>query len=297
MEPIAGDTTAVWVNDSGSIVAYNDELLWLETATLIYSAPGDTLACWLDTELQAAIRNRDLEVFARISALSPAAGSANVRRDWSLYAEITDTLGGIEADSIELAVNGATEEHTVTAIAHGYRVEYAPPTLSAYREQIRVELSAVDGAGYTLRRAWSFVTASAPAASVTDAPPPNVVCIRDIGLTTAEADETIEGVPVVWLEDLASPLYITEEQAREVGRGAIDERTYHRHVRSVAVLGKDVAGLALAGLQQGATLTLTCPAIGMTARKCEVLTCQRQIDRNGDEDMIYALQIAYYEAV
>jgi hypothetical protein len=297
MEPIAGDTTAVWISDGGNTVAYNDVLLLLGGATLIYSAPGDTLACWLDAELQAAIRGGVLEEYSRITALSPPPEAREVRRDWGLYAEITDSLGGIETGTVTCKIDGQTVAATVTAITDGYRVEYTPPALAAYREQIRVVLAAVDADGYMISRAWSFSTEAAPAATVTDAPPPNVVCIRDIGLTAAEADETIEAVPVTWLEDLTSPLYITEAQAREVGRVAIDERTYHRHVRSVAVLASDAAGLPLAGLQQGSIITLTCPAIGMAAKKCEILAAQRQAERAGEEDMTYTLTIAYYEAV
>jgi len=296
MEPIAGDTTAVWISDSGATLAYNDVLL-LPAIVVLYSAPGDTLACWLDAELQAAIRGNILEEYSRITALSPPPEAREVRRDWSLYAEITDSLGGIEAGTASLKINGQTVAAIVTTTTDGCRVEYTPPAVAAYREQIRAELAAVDTDGYTISRAWSFSTEAAPAATVTDAPPPNVVCIRDIGLTAAEADETIEAVPVTWLEDLTSPLYITEAQAREVGRVAIDERTFHRHVRSVAVLAKDAAGLPLAGLQQGAIITLECPAIGMTARKCEVLSCQRQAERGSEEDMTYTLTIAYYEAV
>jgi hypothetical protein len=295
MEPIAGDTTAVWISDAGATKAYNDVLLL--GGEVIHFAPGDTLACWLDAELQAAIRGSVLEEYARVSALSPPPEAREVRRDWSLYAEITDSLGGIEAGTVTLKINGQAVAATVTAIADGYRVEYTPATLSAYREQVRIEISAVDADGFVVSRAWSFSTEAAPAATVTDAPPPNVVCIRDIGLTAAEADETVEAVPVVWLEDLTSPLYITEAQAREVGRVAIDERTYHRHVRSVAVLASDAAGLPLAGLQQGSILTLTCPAIGMAAKKCEILAAQRQAERAGEEDMTYTLTIAYYEAV
>ena len=261
----------------------------------LVSVSGDASGVWAADDLSCAAYNGTLELYAWPQNISPAPQANNVRRDWSLYAEITDTLDGIAAGTVILTINGAAVTPTLTAITNGYRVEYAPASPSGYSSRVTVELSAEDTNGNTVSRSWYFTTVGPPAATITDAPPPNVVCIRDIGLTSAEADETIDSVNVVWLDDITGSLIITEDQAEAIGKVAIDEATYHRHIRTIQILEEDITGADPRDLQQGKIVTLTCPAIGMTDKKCEILAIQRRIAKGSETT--WKLKIGYYEAV
>jgi len=258
-------------------------------------ASTDTDAVWLAAGATEAIYNNIHERYRMVVQISPGANAIAVRRDWTLYAEITDALGGIQAGTVALTINGQAVTPTTSAITNGYAVAYTPGSSSGYAERVAIELSGTDANGNTVSRAWSFVTAPAPGATVTDSTPPNVVCTRDIGLSTAEADEQVGGVNVIWLEDIAGPLFVTDAQAVAVGTLAIDEVTYHRHIRTMTVMPADANGLPTRDLRAGQVVTMTCPAIGMTAQKCEVLAIQRKID--DQDDITFTLQIAYYEAV
>jgi hypothetical protein len=251
---------------------------------------------WIDDTLTAAIYDNQLERYRLVAELSPTANAASVRRDWTLYAEITDALGGIETGTVALTVNGTSQTPTVAAITNGFAVTYTPPGNSGYGERVTIVLSGTDSDGQTVSRSWVFTTAGVPALTATDASPPNVVCIRDISLSLAESDETVGSVNVVWLDTHTSPLIVTEAQAREVGRVKIDETTYHRHRVGVRVLATDAGTLQTRDLSPGSIATITCAALGMTAQKCEILAAQRTIDES-DEDISFDLQAAYYEEV
>ncbi len=257
---------------------------------------GDvTGAVWLQDDLESAIADATLYQYAQVTARSPSPGARGVRRDWTLYAEIADSLGGIQAGTVVLKIGGAAVSPTLTAVTDGYRVEYTPASASGYAERVDVDLSATDADGNTVRRTWSFWTEQAAAVTPTDSAPPNVVCIRDIALTAAEADEAVSGVNVIWLTEISGPLIVTEDQAREVGRIEIDGVTYHRHLRTVQIEPEDAAGAATGALLQGQIITLDCPAIGMVGQRCEVLSIRRTVTRQGGIE--YTCRIAYYEAV
>lgn len=256
---------------------------------------GDALACWTADDLGAAMYDTTLDIYHLVDKIIPSAAAETVRRDWTIYAEITDALNGIQSGTGSLLVNGQSVSPTITAITGGYAVSYAPGGSSGYAERVTVTLSATDTDGNAVSRTWWFVTTSAPAATVTDVTPPNVVCTRDIGLDESEADEIVGSIPVIWLDDITGPLLVTDAQAVAVGTVAIDGVTYHRHRRSVRVDPTDADGLQTRDLQQGQVVTMTCPAIGMTAQKCEVLACQRNLDDT--DEVTFDLQIAYYEEV
>jgi hypothetical protein len=260
------------------------------------TAAGDCSAVWIDETLTTGLHDNTLERYRLIAEISPAANAAGVRRDWTLYAEITDALGGIETGTVALTVNGTSQTPTVAAITNGFAVTYTPPGNSGYGERVTIVVSGTDSDGQTVSRSWAFTTAGVPALTATDASPPNVVCIRDISLSLAESDETVDGVNVVWLETHTSPLIVTEAQAKEVGRVKIDETTYHKHKVGVRVLATDAGTLQTRDLRPGSIATITCAALGMTAQKCEILAAQRTID-DSDEDISFDLQAAYYEEV
>jgi len=287
-----GDTGAVWLSDDGESYAWDDNLV--AGGPLTVSGSGDTAAIWVDDVRGAMLHDAALEPYHQVAAMIPAPDARGVRRDWSIYAEITDAIDGI-ASGLTLKVNGQTVTPTNTVISNGYAVQYTPGSSSGYAERVTIELSATDGNGDTVSKTWSFVTASAPATSVTDTTPPNVVCTRDIGLEEAESDEQKNGINVIWLDDIAGPLIVTDAQAVARGSVAIDETTYHKHVRKMTVQATDANGLQTRTLQKGNVITMTCPAIGMTAQKCEVLAIQRKLDN--DDELTFDLQIAYYEQV
>lgn len=266
----------------------------LDAETNIDTVSGDCLGTWLNEDCSLAAHGDILEIYAWAQELSPAPGATGVRRDWTLYAEIIDTLDGIAAGTVVLKINGTTVTPTLTAITNGYRVEYIPAGASGYSARITVELSAEDADGNTISRTWSFTTAAPAAATVTDSAPPNVVCIRDIGLADSEADEAKDGVNVIWLEDITSPLIVDEIQAEVVGKVAIDEATFHAWKLSAKFLPKDAAGLATRELQKGNIVAVTFPALGLTAQPCEVLGKTRSVKRGLIK---YSLDLAYYEAV
>lgn len=119
---------------------------------------------------------------------------------------------------------------------------------------------------------------------------PNVVCIRDISLSAIEADEEKGGINIAWLPDITSPLIVTEDQAREIGRVVIDAASNHRHTRTLETIER-----AASTLQRGDVITVTCPAIGMSAKKCRVVGVQTRAAKQADEDISYQITVDYYE--
>jgi hypothetical protein len=291
---VAGDTSAVWVDDDGYDWAWEDNLY--TGGAVIARAYGDTAAVWVADDVGEGFHNTTLVPYHQVAELSPAANATGVRRDWTLSAGITDRLGGIATGSVTLKVNGVSQTPSVSELADGFTVTYTPAGNSGYNERVAITLSATDSGGNPVSRTWVFTTASAQALTTSDAAPPNVVCKRDIGLPLAESDETVDGVNVVWLDTHTSPLIVTEAQAREVGRVKIDETTFHRHRVGVRVLATDAGTLQTRDLRPGSIATITCAALGMTAQKCEILAAQRTID-DSDEDISFDLQAAYYEEV
>ena len=291
---IAGDATAVWVDDTIENWSYNDSLSL--NGPVFAKRSGDATAVWIADDLAASLANTAVEIYRQVTEASPAENGNDVRRDWALYAEITDALGGIQSGTVALKVNGVSQTPTTSAITDGYAVTYTPAGNSGYGERVTIEISGTDADGNTVSRSWAFTTASAPPLTVTDSAPPNVICKRNIDLAIAESDETVDSVNVIWIDTITSPLIVTEAQAKEVGRVAIDGQTYHRHKVGVKVLATDSGGLQTRDLRQGGIATITCDALGMSAQKCEILAAQRVID-DGAEDISYTLQAAYYEEV
>lgn len=265
-----------------------------ESVTNKVTVAGDCQSIWIDTNLTTAIHDNTLERYRLVAEISPGANAIEVRRDWSLYAEITDALGVIQAGTVALTINGQGVAPTIGAITNGYAVSYTQGGSSGYAERVTVELSGTDSDGNTVSKTWSFVTASAPAATVTDTTPPNVVCVRDITLALAEADEVKDGVNVIWLEDISSPLIVDDLQAERRGAVAIDGCVYNEWRLSATFLPSDANGLATRGIRQGETVTMTVPAKQLFNQPCEVLAKQR-IVRGGL--VKYRLLLAHYEDV
>lgn len=278
--------------DGGRCVIYD-----IDEASDHFSSNGDTFGIWADDDLQYLICNATLTEFLQFNALVPAHKARSVARDFSIYAEVIDNTGGINSGTVVLKVNGSTVSPTVTAITNGYKVEFTPASASDYDERVVCLLSATDGDGNAVSREWSFVTEAAPAATVSDVKPPNIVAIRDISLTAPEADELIGSIYVVWGDEVATELIVSDAQAEAIGTIALDKTTYHETVHTLKIADTDNSGTPLATgfLQEGETVAITCAALGLSATVCEVLAIQRTEDlSNGLE---YTLVVAEYEAV
>lgn len=260
----------------------------------VITVNGDVSACWISDDLSTAAYDMTLDLYHLVENISPPAGGQSVRRDWTAYAEITDTIGGIQSGTITMTINGQPGSPTVTPITDGYAVSYVPGSKSGYAERVKIVLTATDTAGNTVSKSWWFVTEPVPAASVTDLTPPNRVCVRDVGMAAADADEFVNNIGVVWLDDIASPLIVTDVQARLVGKVAIDGTTFNEWRLSAIFLPIDGDGLTTRSLRQRETVCLTVPALGLLDQPCELLAKQR-IFRLGLTR--YRLMLAFYEDV
>jgi len=282
-----------------------------------------------------------------IANAAPADNSTNVRRDWSLTADITAT-GGV--DSVVTTVDGSSITDTETSITNGKRITYTPSGSSSYGDRVLIKMVATlteaitwaastayttdavrigDGLHYECTTAgtsdsteptwpttidetvtdgtavwtcknddyvyeWRF-SIETGAIEATSAPPPQVVVVRDISLTTDEADETHAGINVVWLADKTHPLIVTEAQAEAVGTVGVDNNTYHKHKRTLVVDRLDNSDDEVSSLKEGDLITFTATALGETAKKAEVIAIRQNISQ--ENDIQYQLVVQYYEAV
>ncbi len=228
-----------------------------------------------------------------ITNAAPGSNTVDVRRDWSLTADVIDTTYGVDS-GVAVKVNGSSVTVTETSITDGRRVEYIPGSPSGYGERVTIEITATPTGQSAETVSWRFTIATGQV-SATSSPPPDVVVIRDIDLDAEDADETLDGVNIVWLEDITHPLIVTEDQAEAVGTVAVDGNTYHKHLRSIQVDRLDANSDSVAALQEGDLIAFTATARGETAQKAEVLAIRQTIDQ--DDDVIYQLLVQYYEAV
>ena len=224
---------------------------------------------------------------------APAANAIDVRRDWSLTVDVIDTTYGVDS-GVTLAINGASVTVTETAITDGRRIEYTPGTSSSYGERITATITATPTGQSTESITWRW-TITSGAVEVTDSAPPDIVVVMPAGIDDADADEVIDGVNVVWLDDITHPLIVTDEQAQAVGRVGVEDNCYHTHVRTLRVLRTDTNADAVAALQEGDLVSYTVSALGETLKKAEVVAIRQSID--ADDDVIYDLILQYYEHV
>ena len=226
---------------------------------------------------------------------APAANSIDVRRDWSLTVDVIDTTYGVDS-GVTLTINGSSVTVTETAITNGRRIEYTPGSSSSYGERITAEITATPTGQSAETLSWRF-TITAGAIAATSSPPPYVVYLDDVitAYTADEADETVDGVNVIWLDDITHPLIVTEDQGETVGRVAVEDNIYHKHRRTLRVLRTDANGDQVAALREGDVIAFTVTALGESVKKAAVLAIGQTIGR--DDDVLYDLLVEYYEAV
>ena len=224
---------------------------------------------------------------------APAANNIDVRRDWSLTVDVIDATYGVDS-GVVLEINGSSVTVTETAITDGRRIEYTPGSSSSYGERITATITATPTGQAAETLTWRF-TITAGAITATAAPPPYVAVVKDISLSTDEADETHESTNVIWLNDITNPLIVTEDQAEAVGTVAVNDNTYHKHRRRLKVLRTDSADDETVSLQEGDLIAFTATAISETAKKAQVLAARQTVDVN--DDVVYDLLVEYYEAV
>ena len=227
-----------------------------------------------------------------ITNAAPAANTTEVRRDWSLTADITDPAG-IDSGSVIVTINGVAVSPTLTTITDGYRAEYTPATQSSYGQRINVEITATVTGGSAETSSWRF-SITTGLISATSSPPPEVVVVRDISLSADDADDTHEGINVVWLPEKTHPLIVDESQAEAVGTVEVDNNTYHKHRRTLRVDRTDDNADVVSSLQEGDLITFTATALGETAKKAEVLAIRQNITTL---DVEYDIIVQYYEAI
>lgn len=271
----------------------------LVTQTNLRAVSGDRDVCWVCDRLCYGIYDNILEYFTSFLIHSPRKDQRNVRKDWSFYGELTESIGTIDESSIVLKINGSTVTHSSTAITNGYKITYTPASASNYATPVKADISAdILLTGETFRYVWRWLTEDPPELTINYVAPPNVVCLRDISLSATEREDVYNSVNIIWKPEIRSKLVVSESQAQALGTKAIDETTYHRHIRTIRVKDIDDVDVATRTLQEGNIITITASSIGDTARKVQILSKQRVVQKDGNDNRIeYNLIVAHYEAV
>lgn len=313
----ATNITCCWPKSTATqatgIVAYGTaaaaKLYNIAGSAELDSISNATEAVWVDDLAEALVYDNNLEAYTQVTAISPGADVAGVRRAWTLYFEIADSLHGLDAETLAVTVNGAGVTETITELASPFSsgfssgfafgslaVSYTPGSPSGYRERVTVTIACTDGAGNAISHTFSFTTATQANTEPTRNAPPNVVVIKDLSLAASAAEESYAGVNVNWSEEISAALIVSEAQAQAVGTVVVENAVYHRHVRTLRVLATDANGDASLALKQGNVITFTCSALGESVKKAEVLAVQRNVDETLDGCQEYTLLVGYYEA-
>lgn len=301
----ATDVLCVWpkstATQAAGIVAYGTG-----AAAKIYNISGsaelDSIAnatetIWVDDLAEALVYDNNLEAYTQVTAISPGPDVAGVRRDWSVYCEVSDSLHTVNNTTLDITVNGAAVTPTVTDLGSGvYAVTFTPASASGYRQRVTIALTGADNAGNAMSHTWSFTTATQANAEPSRNASPNVVVIKNLSLAAIDAEESYGGVNVNWNEEISSALIVSEAQAQAVGTVAVEAAVYHRHVRTLRVLATDSNNDATLALRQGDIITFTCSPLSESVKKAEVLAVQRSVENNLDGAQEYTLLVAYYEA-
>lgn len=292
-------------------VAYNTaaavKIFDIAAGTEIENLTSTATRAWIDDSIEALVYGNALQQYTTALFASPGPDVVGVRRDWSLYLEVTDTLHGLLASTIGLKVDGVTVTPTVTTPSDfnadfsadfgGSRhiVTFTPASASGYRQRHTIALTATDAAGNAIAYSWSFTTATEASAAASSYAPPNVVVMKDLSLAASEAEETYAAVAVNWADEISHPLIVTEAQATAVGTAKVKAGIYHRHVRQLRLLKTDSNGANTCDLQQGDIIAFTASALSEMAKKAEVLSVQRAIDNGLEDSEEYAVTVAYYD--
>ena len=266
-------------------------------STNLDTVSGDATSAWVADDVSTAVYNDTLAEYAYVRAVSPGHKALRADRAGSIYAEVVDTLDGIASGSVELKINDQAVAETITAITDGYKIEF--DYTAGYNSRVKIGITATDNSADLNPisfESW-FTTELAPEFTVTPVTPPNIEAVREISLTASEADELIGSVYVVWGDERASRLIITDAQAEAVGWAALDETTFHRTIHTVKVKEQDDSGTPVrtGQLQKGDTVAITCTALSLSSTDCEVLAVQRS--ETLADGLEYTLVLAEYTAV
>lgn len=308
----SGSINTVWPSSSATQSAgylgygngSNAIILDISAGAVLETHSGATTTMWLADTCESAIYNNDLELHAYINNLSPFSDARGVTRDWTLYFEAADTLFEIDGSGVAVKVNGVTVSATVTSFGSGfnsgfssgfgsgiYKVTYDPASASGYRQKITVEITLTNNAGLSYVETFTFQTETNVAAAPSVSLPPDVLVVKDLSLTSDQAEDAEGTIYVNYGDEIRSALIVTEEQAQKVGTVEIEKQTYHRFVRTVRVKKNDSGSNNTRDINKGDLVTITATAIGMTSKKCEVLAKQREIR----DDVEFTMIVAYYE--
>jgi hypothetical protein len=286
-----------YIDSASDVIIYD-----IADSAAVSTTTGTFSVCWIDDFADRQLSDADLDLHANISNISPVNGSRNVRRDWSLYFEITDDINGLSSSDITLKVNGVTVSPTITSFGsgfdpgfssgfggEGFTVTFTPASSSGFRKEVKIEIIAVDGAGDPFSEVYTFTTATAVNTSPSATKAPSVIVFQDLSLSDTE--DVYKGVNVNWLDESVLALYVDEDQARAAAEVKIGNGIYHRHTFSARVFDVDASSNNTQDIQKGDIITIDVDALGLVDQKCEVLGVQRTttIDR-----IEYNLNLAFY---
>jgi hypothetical protein len=274
-----------YVDSSADAITYD-----ISTTTTLETITGTFVAVWLDDSADLQVSDADLERHLSIDNVSPAVSGRDVRRDWSLYFEITDDIAGLTSTNITVKVNGTTVTPTYSAITDGYKVTYTPASASGYRKQVTVGISGTDDSSGAFSEEFTFNTKTSVNASAATTLPPSTVIYKDLSLT--EYEDTYNSIEVNWLDEYVSAYIVDEDQAKSFAQVAVENGIYHKTIFNVRVLDTDASSNATQDIQKGDIITIDVDALGLTDKKCEVLATQRVTSFDRIE---YDLVLAFYE--
>jgi len=288
-----------YVDSSDDVVIYD-----LAGVATLDTAIGTFVACWIDDQADLTVRDITLEKFASIDHVSPASRNRDVRRDWTLYYEIGDTLHGLSSSDITTKINGGVVSTTITSFGsgfsngfssgfggEGFKVTFTPVSSSGYRKEVKVEIIAVDGAGDPFEETFYFTTTTATNTEPAGTKAPSIVVYKDLSLALDESEEIYDGVNVNWLDESVLIYYVDEDQAKASAQVEVEKGIYHKHFLTVRVDDVDASSNATQDIKEGDIITIDVDGLGLVAQKCEVLSTQRVTNFDRIE---YNLNLAYY---
>ncbi len=116
---------------------------------------------------------------------NPANGSYVSETKPTISVDILDTASGVNPNTIDMKIGGASVSKSITAISNGYHVSHTPVSELAHGESVSVNVSSGDNAANNASYNWSFKI---------DALPPTIsITSPDDGYSTSSQTITISG--------------------------------------------------------------------------------------------------------
>jgi len=135
-------------NDKHYLVSYQcespfDYLEWISVAVAARDKSNPPNVSDTSVYRFRIMREKDLSP-PYITLHQPPDGATEVAPDCSISFYIKDDLSGVDSSSIRLKVNSTVVNRKISGNVHQYKVEYKPPHLFKYGQQVLVEIDAQD---------------------------------------------------------------------------------------------------------------------------------------------------------